>query len=56
MDADPDRFGPDPRGDEGAAMLEYGLLAALIAVVAAVGAEALGNAAKALYMTAAALF
>ena len=42
-----DKF--DRRDDEGATMVEYGLLVSLIAVVVAVGATTLGTAIKALF-------
>ena len=44
-----DKF--DRRGDEGATMVEYGLLVSLIAVVVAAGATTLGTAIKGLFAT-----
>lgn len=39
----------NPKDDEGATMVEYGLMVALIAVVVAVGAATLGTNIKALF-------
>lgn len=44
-----DRKAAKDNGDEGATMVEYGLMVALIAVVVAVGAATLGTNIKALF-------